>query len=198
MTTPSKLPLSFSESEAQRVLARAAELEVTTGGRLTIDELRQIAEKAGIDSAALEHAIHESSGSIGQQFTLGSPAPIMKPRRFGVLASVGVLLGALAAGIDGMNFPFNSEIAVLGPSVLFTAWRALRHPVREGTIGLLRELAVVFGSFTIAVIFGEGLEATAPALGWSVLCGILAAGIMSVRAADPPSSDSTRVLTPLP
>jgi hypothetical protein len=108
----------------------------------------------------------------------------------------------MALGADKMNFPFTTEVAVLGPSALFAAFLALRHPVREGMIGLVRELAVAFGSFTIAIIALDGLDSASQAMGWSLLCGFIAGGILSARRGTrelgPGAHDPTRVPTPIP
>src|SRR5688572_7675964 len=124
MTMLPKLPATFSESEAQRILARAAELEVTTGGRYTIGDLQTIAEKAGIDAHALESAINEVSSSV-EGTAVNSSTELMPRGRLAILAGTGVLLGAIALGADKMNFPFATEVAVLGPSAVFAAWLTL-------------------------------------------------------------------------
>lgn len=53
-------PATYSEHEAQRILARAAELEGASGTRFTAEDLRQIAATADIDPHALERAMSET------------------------------------------------------------------------------------------------------------------------------------------
>ena len=61
------LDMNIDESDADRILARAAEIESSKGrGVLSVDELRSIAAEAGFSTEALERAISE---------TLRAPAP---------------------------------------------------------------------------------------------------------------------------
>lgn len=196
MTNPPMLPSSFSEQDAQRILARAAELEASAGGRLTIEDVRQIAAKAGIDATALEQAMIEATRSVEPAAVHDNSAPLITRSRVGMLAAVGALLGVTSIAAD--NLVPNTNLIVLGPSALYAAYLALRHPKGEGMISLMRELAVVFGSFSIAVILGGGLDATSPALGWSMLCGLLAGGIMAVRTSHERETTPVQAVTPVP
>ena len=61
------------------------------------------------------------------------------------------------------------------------AYLALRHPLREGFSGLLRELGVGFGSFTLLLIATEGVGDVSPAIAWSLVCGALGSAIVALR-----------------
>ena len=174
---------TFSETEAQRILSRAAELEVTLGNRFTTDDLRQIAAKAGIEAHALEHAIDETRADTQREPV--DPSIGMKPGDMAMLAGAGALLGMAAIGADNMHLLGSSAIPVFAPSGLFAIYRALRHPLRDGFSGLLRELGVVFGSFTTAIAAVEGLGDASVAVTWSLMASALACGILSLRGACP-------------
>ena len=178
------LPATFSEPEAQRILARAAELEVSLGGRFTTDDLRQIALKAGIDEHALERAINETD-SVAEQPGQTDLPPLMEPGRIAVLAGTGAVLGALAIAADNIAFPGSSAIPVFAPSGLLAFYLALRHPLREGFTGLIRELGITFGAFTAAILAMEGFEGASAGVTWSLLAGALACGVFSLRGARP-------------
>jgi hypothetical protein len=175
---------SFSEPEAQRILARAAELEATIGNRFTTEDLQQIALKAGIDPHALERAISETNEVVAQPVRNELP-PLMKPGRIALLAGTGAVLGALAIAADKIAFPGSSAIPVFAPSGLFAFYLALRHPVREGFAGLVRELGIAFGAFTAAIVAMEGVQDASPAVTWSLLAGALACGVLSLRGVRP-------------
>ena len=49
----------LTDTDAKRILARAAELDARSGSLLTTNDLRQIAADAGISSDALERALWE-------------------------------------------------------------------------------------------------------------------------------------------
>ena len=179
-----ELPATFSEPEAQKILARAAELEGINGTRFTIEDLRQIAVKAGIEPHALEHAIRESSAVEEMPAPDASPTA-MKSRDIAMLAVTGAALGALAIVADQMPFPGSSAIPVFAPSALFTIYRALRHPLREGFSGLLRDLGIFFGAFTTAVVASEGVNDASVVVTWAIVASGLACGILSLRGAKP-------------
>lgn len=184
MSDDSNLPTTFSEPEAQRILARAAELEGSIGSRFTTEDLRQIAAKAGIDAHALERAIIETNTAMGQPLRKESP-PLMKPGRIAMLAGIGAVLGALAIFADKIQ-PFGSSaIPVFLPSGICAAYLALRHPLREGFPGLLRELGVTFGAFTAAVAAIQGFDGASAAVAWSTMASALSCGILSLRGARP-------------
>ncbi|HEX6315812.1 MAG TPA: hypothetical protein VFZ73_13170 [Gemmatimonadaceae bacterium] len=187
MRTDEKPRASFSESQAQRILARAAEIEGTVGTRFTVDDLRQIASTAGIDAHALESAINESHVAVEPDVGMTAPGPLTA-REIVLMAGTGAALGALAIAADNLAFGGASAIAVFGPSAVYTAWKAVKHSLRKGIPGLLRDLAVVFGSFTAAIMAIDGLEGASAAMTWSLLCGMLGAGILSLRGARVSSS----------
>ena len=184
MRNDSNLPVTFSDTEAQQILARAAELEASIGNRFTTEDLQQIALKAGIDAHALERAISETRVVATQPVSNELP-PLMKPGRIAMLAGVGALLGAAAIFADKVQ-PFGgSAVPVLLPSGLFAMYMALRHPLRGGFAGLIRELGVAFGAFTAAIMAMEGFKGASAGVTWSLLAGALACGILSLRGARP-------------
>ena len=185
MRDDNNLPVSFSETDAQRILARAAELEASIGNRFTTEDLRQIALKAGIDAHALERAIDEAGAIETAQPVRNELPPLMKPGRIATLAATGAVLGALALAADRIAFPGSSAIPVFLPSGLFAFYLALRLPVREGFIGLFRELGVTFGAFTAAVAALGGMDGASIGVTWSLLVGAMASGILSLRGARP-------------
>ena len=184
MTRHPQLPVTFSETEAQRILARAAELEASIGDRFTSDDLRQIALKAGIDAHALERAINESD-AVEVQPARNELPPLMQPGRIMVLAAAGALLGALAVYADKVPLPGSSAIPVFLPSGLFAMYLALRHPLRDGFTGLIRELGLAFGAFTAAIMAMEGFKGASAGVTWSLLAGAAACGILALRGARP-------------
>jgi hypothetical protein len=50
---------NFGESDAKRIIERAAEIDAREGQRLSSDALRAIAAEAGISPLAVDQAIHE-------------------------------------------------------------------------------------------------------------------------------------------
>ena len=178
MINDQSAPVTYSEHEAQRILARAAELEGVSGTRFTADDLRKISATADIDPHALERAMRETSDAA-KPVVLGSVP--MSAKRLAMLAGAGVILGALAVAADGKPFGRLSEIVIFGPSALFSIYLALKHSLRGGFSGLLRELGVVLGSFTLAIIASEGVRNASPAITWSLVCGALGTAILSIR-----------------
>jgi hypothetical protein len=171
--------VTYSEHEAQRILARAAELEGASGTRFTAEDIRQIAATADIDPHALERAMNET-GHVTARPVSPETVP-MSAKRLAMLAGAGAVLGALAIAADTKPFGRLSEIVIFGPSALFTVYLALRHSLRGGFSGLLRELGVVLGSFTLAIIASEGIRNASPAITWSLVCGALGTAILSIR-----------------
>jgi hypothetical protein len=178
MTKDRTLPVSFSEPEAQRILARAAELEGSIGTRFTAEDLRQIAAKAGIEAHALEHAMNET---VADQPSPAEATNFMDSKNLALLATTGVALGLLAVAADRLPLPGSSAIPVFAPSALFTIYRALRHPLKAGVGGLLRELAVFFGSFTAAAAATQGFDGATVSMAWSMMAGGIAVAILSLR-----------------
>jgi hypothetical protein len=170
---------SFSETEAQQILARAAELEGTEGARFTAEDLRQIAATADIDPRALERAMKEAAGVPVRSVSPGEVP--MNAGQLAVLAGAGIVLGATAVMADNMSLGAGSAVAIFAPSALFTIYRAIRHPLRDGIGALLRELGIVFGSFTLAIVASQGFDAVSPAMAWSLVCGALGTAVLAMR-----------------
>jgi hypothetical protein len=172
-------PLSFSETEAHQILARAAELEGAAAARFSAEDLRQIAATADIDPHALERAMSEAGGIQAQ--TDSRDAVPVNAKQLAMLAGAGVVLGATAVMADNMSFGAGSAVAIFAPSALFTIYRAVQHPLRHGIGALLRELGIVFGSFTLAIVATQGFDAVSPAMGWSMVCGVLGSAVLAMR-----------------
>ena len=179
------LPVTFSETDAQRILARAAELEASIGNRFTMEDLRQIASKAGIDAQALERALNEAGTVMAVQPVRNEPPPLMKAGRIATLAACGAVLGALAFAADRINLPGSSAVPVFLPSALFAFYLTLRHPIREGFTGLFRELGVAFGAFTTVITAMGGFDGATVGVTWSLLVAAAASGILALRGARP-------------
>jgi hypothetical protein len=84
-----------------------------------------------------------------------------------------------------MAFPGSSAIPVFLPSALVAFYLSLRHPVREGFLGLFRELGVTFGAFTATIMATGGLEGASIGVTWSLLVAAAASGILALRGARP-------------
>ena len=170
---------THSEHEAQRILARAAELEGVSGTRFTAEDLRKIAATADIDPHALERAMSETEDVARPVVSDALP---MNATRLAMLAGAGAVLGALAIAADSKPFGRLSELVIFGPSALFTMYLALKHSLRGGFSGLLRELGVTLGSFTLAIVASEGVRNASPAITWSLVCVALGSAILSLRS----------------
>jgi hypothetical protein len=66
---------SLPTEAADRVLARAAELDAGPAGALSVDRLREIASEAGISSEALAAALHENA-TVGSARTTVEEPPV--------------------------------------------------------------------------------------------------------------------------
>jgi hypothetical protein len=186
-------PTTFSEPEAQRILARAAEIEGAIGNRFTAEELRQIAATAGIDSRALEHAMNEPV-QVPATVPTGAANP-MTAKQVAVLAGTGAVLAAMALVADNTVFGRAKDLTVLAPSAIYAIWHALRHPTAGRITGLLRELGLVFGSFTSTIILTQGIQDAGPATTWALVCCGLGSAIVSIRGGSTdlnPASDEAR------
>lgn len=132
---------SLPEVDAQRVLARAAEIDAHGGPSVPIERLRLAALEAGLSPAAFEAALAEARA------TPPSPAPSVKswPR---LARYVGAILGAgavLVAGAAVLNDVDSAWLVrkLLDPTALgIGAALALRFKVRP--------LALVFGGLAVA------------------------------------------------
>jgi parvulin-like peptidyl-prolyl isomerase len=76
----------FRDSEAQRIIQRAAEIDAQRGQ--SIEELRQIAAEAGISPAAVDQAIQERLGETEVK-------PFWVRRGRGILISIAIVAGLL-------------------------------------------------------------------------------------------------------
>jgi hypothetical protein len=137
---------------------------------------------AGIDPHALESAINETDAPAQPKSRALVPRTLTT-RDIVSMAGTGAVLGALALVADNLSFGGASTIAVFGPSTLYTVYRAVRHSLRDGIPGLLRDLAIVFGSFTTAVMAIDGFQGASAAMTWSLLCALTGSGILALRGA---------------
>ena len=170
--------IRFTETDAQRILARAAELEATSGSVVSIDELRAIAADAGIDPSALNRAVREFDlAPAGPSKTVRSRSRSLLGTA--ALAAAGVVLGALAVAADNLVFGSFSAAGVLGPSAAFTAYLALRNRRHGGPAAFLGEAAIVFGSFSGTVVAMEGFQALSTCMAWALMCSLAGLGIVT-------------------
>jgi hypothetical protein len=135
-------PRTVSESEAQRLLARASELDAHLGGVVSLDRLRQAAREAGLSNAAFDVALAELRATPSSTSASATKA---WPR----LARVaGPVLGAAALLIGGALILNDSNAAWLV--------RKLLDPLALGVGAALafrfrvRPLAIVLGGLAVA------------------------------------------------
>ncbi len=109
------LPTRLSASQVSLVLQRAAEIDAK-GDSLTVDELRHIADEAGIDPDATEKALRlvladeDPDPKPAPAASPGAPArkaPSLSPWRIGTGGSIGFALGFIGAfaGFAGGMIP---------------------------------------------------------------------------------------------
>jgi hypothetical protein len=138
--------------------------------------LQRIAADAGIASSAVNVAMMEVA--VGENSTAGSshaPSSSFAALQIGV----GAALGVAAVTID----PGAPDVAVLGPSALYTVYRALRHRWQGGILGFLQEWSLYFGSFAITAVTIDGFRAAAPSTSWALICAAVGSGIVTLRSA---------------
>jgi hypothetical protein len=77
----------FKDEEAQRIIQRAAEIDLEESRRLDAPALREIAAEAGISEAALDRALQEHQ----------APLPVRRSwfQRHPVLATFSAIIGSL-------------------------------------------------------------------------------------------------------
>jgi hypothetical protein len=87
----------LSESDAQRLLARAAEIERAQGTQLSLAELRAVALEAGIAPNAFEEAVGEL-GMPAVEVVAEPPRTLLDTaRKYSVVAAI-VLFGVIVIG----------------------------------------------------------------------------------------------------
>ena len=136
------LPKRLSAAQVSVVLQRAAEIDAK-GDSLTIEELRRIAEEAGIDPGATSTALQEI---VAEEEPDRTPAPAgspgvpakkttsLSPGRMVTGGAMGMALGFIAAMADyGVGPDFLPILAGLGfgGTVLYLIVRAV-HCIRRG------------------------------------------------------------------
>lgn len=142
-------PARVSASQVRLILERAAEIDAR-GDSLTVEELRQIADEAGIDRAATETAIQEITA--GTEETPPPTAtekevarPAKSPRYYSLPwiaagGAVGIVLGFLSLVQDLVG------LTVLGAVVLGLILRAVEAMKKRSHLSFqLENLAVWFG-----------------------------------------------------
>ena len=176
---------TLSEDRAAQLLERAAKLDVRGPGRVSIDELREVAVEAGISAESFDAALAELRA--GQP---GAPRVAERAhskisgvvRRAGIVA-VGSLLGVLTAimadmGMDGVSaFIFTMVIATL-----VAAWLAVGRRSNRELLDFEMDLGALWAGLTFWLMMsnpgdaGQVLEVMMPAgaLG-SVLGGVIVA-----------------------
>lgn len=168
----------LTDTDAKRILARAAELDARSGSLLTTNDLRQIAADAGISSDALERALWEDDIPEAAARPSEARSAHSLLRTVGLLG-IGAVLGALALMLDTISLGTLDAVAVFGPSAAFTLFRAMRHRRNGNVTAFLHEMAITFGSFTVATFGIEGTQAVAPSLAWALVCAITGTAIVA-------------------
>lgn len=142
-------PARVSASQVRLILERAAEIDAR-GDSLTVEELRQIADEAGIDRAATETAIQEiTAGEEETPPPKATEKEVARPVKHPVYYSppwiaaggaVGVVLGFLSLVQDLVG------LTVLGAVVLGLILRAVEAMKKRSHLSFqLENLAVWFG-----------------------------------------------------
>lgn len=168
---------SFTDSSANRILARAAELDALNGTTLRLPELRAIAVEVGISAEAFDQAVAEARRVPVPRDTIRS-----RPRSLlgtVTMIAVGVALATLSVAADNMSLGSASAFAVFGPSAAFIVYRALVHRRKGSLYGFLNEAAVLFGSFTAAALAMNGTQALAPCAAWALACAVAGSGVVT-------------------
>ena len=165
---------SLPEAEAQRVLARAAEIDAHGGPSVPLERLRLAALEAGLSPAAFEAALTEVHETQLSPPSAASPWP---------------RLARYAAAIVGAGVVLVTGAALLNP--VESAWlvRKLLDPVALGIGAALamrfrvRPLAIVLGGLAVATgaEFLMDLWAGQPAIrGAEPHFGLMIAGVAGV------------------
>jgi hypothetical protein len=193
---------SFSESDARRILGRAAEIDAKDGVRIGAAELRGIAASAAIEKNAIERALGEFAAEVDSRIR----GPVTEGSRWKDLArglsfiTVGGALGAVAVTVDGR--PLGSELAaaVFGPSAAFVLYRALWNRWHGSPADFLRESILTMGTFTLVITVLAGYHATMPGITWAAICSVAGSIVAGVSfrwtspAAPQPSGGNDRDL----
>jgi hypothetical protein len=178
---------AFSESEGQRILSRAAELELTEDTRYTSEELRQIAMEAGIGSRALDAALLESLPRADAAVGSG---PRSWPVSEVIMALLGVGAGALALLLDGGFGSRDAAVVGAGLTAVITLFSTMRHRPKGNLGGFVRDSIALFGGGLLATMGLDGYLGPAPSLIWGTFCTALGAAIVTAL---PPASDRAQV-----
>ena len=142
-------PARISASQVRLILERAAEIDAR-GDSLTVEELRQIADEAGIDRAATETAIQEITAGAEEtppptttEREVARPAKspgYYSPPWIAAGGAVGMVLGFLSLVQDLVG------LTVLGAVVLGLILRAVEAMKKRSHLSFqLENLAVWFG-----------------------------------------------------
>ena len=95
------------DQAAQRLLARASELEAARSAELSLAELREVAREAGIGPTAFDQALAELRGGLAPAEAAPVDVPVEGPSRFRMaLLTFGVIFVILAVlYVAGRMFP---------------------------------------------------------------------------------------------
>lgn len=151
-------PARISASQVRLILERAAEIDAR-GDSLTVEELRQIADEAGIDRAATETAIQEiTAGAEETPPPTATEKEVARPAKSPVYYSppwiaaggaVGIVLGFLTLLQDLVG------LTVLGAVVLGLILRAVEAMRKRSHLSFqLENLAVWFGLAVAGIASG--------------------------------------------
>ena len=162
------LPTRLTPSQVSRVLQQAAEIDAR-GDSLTIDELRRIADEAGIDPDATNRALQlvlvdeDSDPKLAPATSSGVPvrkAPSFSPARMATGGAIGIVLGFFGAfavypGPVSPGFPALGILAGLGlvGTVVYLIVRTVDCIRRRAQLDFqLQNFAVWFGTAVGAMV----------------------------------------------
>jgi len=203
-------PEYLSEEDAQRLLARAVELDARAQP-LTVDQLRAVAIEAGIAPEAFDRAVAETTGPL----TPG-PAPatlwasVKGTLKAGFITWVSLVAVVRVCSLVGAGWELRDLADVVALTIgAVAAHRFRARLARVGLIGMASaEFAewVIHSVYGIGVVQGSAAHITVLAAGLLGALGVAAASatsgsklsrapeLQSLAASDPHSADAPRAL----
>jgi hypothetical protein len=202
----------LSPEEADRLLKRAAELDMSLSSAISLEQLRQSAIDAGIDASAFDAALRESRLArpviaADATTTPSLPAPSSKSL-WQKMSVVGLSLGVITqlvrpfSRIDGLQMDRIGAATILLAAfayLLLRHGRASRHRLFQG------DLAALFTTFFAgAWIANAGAESAGPWVAMVSIAawlwvgtGILGAVLLHFRNAGAAPDDAARRAMPV-
>jgi hypothetical protein len=163
----------LSPADADRLLKRASELDMTRNAATSIEQLRQAAIDAGIDASAFDAALRELRQEAAQVQQTARPASTSSHSLWTRISVLGLSLGAATelfrpfSRIDGLHTDRLGASALLLAAFAFLL---LRHGHSGRHAGFQRDLAALFVSFGAGFWMAHGgVESAGP---WVAMMGI--------------------------